>query len=267
MSRAAHMSRSRDRANPTAWLSLFVAVAAVVLSQLPPIRSYFASASFQLSVGSTIYVEHTLGYIMLQPNVQLANGGDAQGKISSLKASLSGGHGVELSLLGQYYIEPPNVVGIAERIVPMQFMGTFVPPGGKWEKHVRFFERLRDSDRLAFERTRRIVQNEINAAPISPITNLREISDASFDAIAEKVNRKLAPFAHGEFHLELEAHDDNGDLVAQSCYRFFLGDEQKHALDQITEGYRIGQSLLFPPLTEVGVYADLHGADCSPTAA
>lgn len=267
MFRAPHLSPSKDRANPTAWLSLFVAVAAIVLSQLPPIRSYFASATFQLSVGPTIYVEHTLGYIMLQPSIQLENDGDTQGKIDLLQASLRGVNGVELSLPGQLYIEPPNVVGIAETMVPMQFMGAFVPPGGKWEKHVRFFERLSDNDLLALERTKRTVGEEIMAATVSPITGLKEISDGSFDTIAEEVNRRLAPFVHGEFHLKFDAYDGAGDLVAQSCYRFSLGEEQKRALDKITAGYKVGQGLIFPPLTEVGVYANLHGEDCSVTAA
>ena len=267
MFRATHLSRSRDRANPTAWLSLFVSVAAVVLSQLPPIRSYFASATFQLSAGPTIYVEHILGHIILQPYVQLENGGDAQGKISLLQASLRARSGIELSLSGQLYIEPPNVVGFSERVVPMQFIGVFVPSGGKWEKYVKFFERLNDSDQLVFERIKRAVGEEISMATVSPITGLREISDASFDAIAEDVNRKLASFVHGEVYLKFEAYDGAGDLVAESCYTFSLGDDQKHALEQITAGYRVGQGLLFPPQSDVGVYVNLHGQDCSATTA
>ena len=271
MFRGPHSNRSRDRANPTAWLSLSVAVAAVVLSQFPPIRSYFASATFELSVGPTIYIEHSLGYVALQPNVQLENVGDTQGKIDLLQASLSGRNGAELSLLGQFYFEPPNVVGFAERVVPTQFMGVFVPPGGKWEKLVRFFERPSDSDLLAFERIKRVVGEELLgeavATTVSPTTGLKEISDKSFNAIVEDVNRRLAPFVHGEFHLRLDAYDDAGDLAAQSCYVFSLGDEQRRALNNITAGYKAGFGIIIPLPMEAGIYVNLHRQDCADTTA
>lgn len=250
-----------------AWLSLTVAMAAVVLSQLPPIRSYFDSPRIQISAGNQIYVEHMLGHIVLQPFIQITNEGDASGKVSSLQAILTANDtNYEVDLSAQQYLEPPNAVGFGQTVVPRQFLDVVVGSNSTWKNYVRFFKQLSDDDIVMIKATHATVVRELTAAPASPATGLKVISDESFGKIMVDVNRRLGQFKQGKFGLKIEARggDQEEEVIAQSCYRFVLSDSDRRTLDTITGRYKLGHGIVIPTMGDQGTYVNLHEEDCSP---
>lgn len=270
-----------------AWLSLSIATAAVVLSQLPPIRSYFASAQMEVSAGRQVYIEHVYGHIVLQPLIQFINKGSAVGRVRSLRATLGTiDGGATLSLWGDFYFDLPTSVGSGHSVVPRALLDIDVGPTSTWKRHVRLSRRNSDNELEELMGAKRRIWNELSrdfdamlartaaldlARPVasgtetverSTVAAIPAIGDALFREIVEDVDRRLAPFGRGNFVLRLEARGEGDVAVGTSCYKFALSSEHRRALDMITVGYKTGHGVIYPAVAR-GVDVNLHEEDCS----
>ena len=120
-----------------------VAVLALVLSQLPPVRLWFRPKRLEVEVHSRIQVTHKVGNPNVGIYVSVRNTGGRELRIRSLQISLTRDNAPLAVLSAQNYFESPS----------SQSSVLFVPfslkPGETWAHGTRLSKSLRSGNREA----------------------------------------------------------------------------------------------------------------------
>ena len=258
------MSTQMKGTNIAAWLSMSIAAVALVLSQLPPLPSYFNSPQLSVEVGTQLNIEHYLGHMILQPSyVQIENSGGAPGTVSSIKAQLAIDDRT-WSLWGQYYQDLPFTMSFGQHVTPAPFASFDVPPNVTRKKYVRFFSRLKDKEIAMIHNTREQALKEISTrwnevmenSPTGIVRPLQisemKISDKLFKSIETRANQRLALLESGNYELRVSVQDASEVVLANSCYTFSLKNDHMQKLKEITERYKDGQGFGVPFMPQFG---------------
>ena len=172
------------------------------------------------------------------------------------------------NLVAQAYYLKPETIALNHTPTAIPFGQISVPPGETWETYIDFYEppnaarRIKGADiqgRVAGE-----LQEKLADKPLLD-NKLVEINDELFDEIKNLSNEKLSWFEIGEYKLVLELFgEDNPHPLAQKCYSLTVFEGNLSRLGAITEQYRFGAGIAFPPSGLIGFVGDLFSVDCIP---
>lgn len=255
--------------NLTAWLSLAVATVALTLSQLPPIPSYFSSPQLSLTANRILQVRHSIGDLVLVPFLQINNSGNAQGTVSRLELLLTkqDSPSFRRTLSAQAYYLKPATVALNQTPTAIPFGHIAVPAGETWETYIDFYEPPSVANRLQRADIQGRVSAEIQEglSEMSPYDNeLAEISDELFEEIKSLADQRLKSFQIGEYTLQLKVFGDADDVpVAEKCYSLTVFQGHLSRFDAITDQYRFGAGISYPPPGQVGFMGDLFDTNCA----
>lgn len=250
--------------NLTAWLSLGIATIALVLSQLPPIPSYFALSELNLTVNRNLQVRQYLGDLVLTPFLQIRNSGKVRGTVSKIELVLTkqDSPSFRRNLLAQAYYLKPETISLSQTPTAIPFGYITVPPNEAWEAYIEFYEQPSAARRLETADIRGRVTTEIQESFTD--NELAEISNELFDEIEIHTNERLSSFEIGEYRLHLKLFgESNSEPAAQGCYSLTVFEKHLNLLDGITEQYRFGFGIIFPPRTQPGFLGDLFDVECA----
>ena len=252
-----------DIKSTTAWASLGIALTALVLSQFPPIPSYFASPSLELTAYNSLHVRHYLGDLVLVPYLQVNNSGTAPGKISKIELEIAKQDkpSVRKSLLAQSYYLKPDTVSLNQTPTSLPLGQVAVPPGETWETFVDFFETPNEARRVRTANIQHQVAEQIQTALAveqRPANSPVEISSELLDEIKTLSNAGLSWFEIGEYRLVLKLFGEHPHHpVAQQCYALTVFEGNLSQLSVITEEYRFGAGITFPLRNTSGFVGNL----------
>lgn len=245
------MGRLMDTKNLTSWLSLGIAIVAIVLSQLPPIASFFAVSQLTLTANRSLQAHHYLGDLILTPFLQINNSGNAQATISRIELIITkqDDSSFQKDLLAQTYYPTPEAIAPNESPTMIPFGRIPISPSEFWENYVTFFEPISAARRSQIEQIGQRVDEEIDLALANELPSNNEpvtISDDLFDEIKSLSDERLS-FEIGEYTLHLKLYiEDDPETAAETCYSLTIFDGDVTRFDAITEEYRIGMWILFP---------------------
>ena len=258
--------------NLTAWLSLGVAALAVVLSQFPPLMTYYASPEFELVADSPINVSHNLGEIVLSPYLQIKNSGDAEGTVSKIELIVSkkGDSSFKKGMRAQIYYLKPSAISPGQLPVQIPFSNISIQPGETWEAYVDFFKahdvsrrgkiaEFRERVSSEFLESQKQRSNKQGIVYFEPPT----ISDDLFNRIKSHTEKELSPFVIGQYSLHLKLYsksDQEPDL--QKCYLFTVFEGDLREMDRITGMYRTGLGIISPYFHRIGFPGDITKSEC-----
>ncbi len=254
----------------TASLTLGVATCALVLSQFAPLSSYLASPHLTLTANRNLQVRHYLGDLVCFPFVQIHNSGKAQGTISKIELVVTkeDNPSYRKTLVAQAYYLKPDTVALNQTPTAIPFGQITVDAGGTWETYIDFYETPIAARRLQAADIQARVAADIQEglAQRLPFSNeLAEISDELFEEIKSSTDERLQSFESGEYILKLRLFaDNNSDSVTEKCYSLTVFQGHLSILDAITDGYRYGAGISFPPAGSVGFIVDLFDTECGP---
>ena len=263
------MVRLMDSKNLTVWLSLGIAMIALVLSQLPPIPRYFALPKLDVTAHRNLQVRHYLGDLVLVPFLQINNSGKAQGAITKIELVLTkqDDPSFRKNLLAQAYYLKPETIALNQTPTAIPFGHISVPPSETWETYIDFYEPPSAARRLRAADIQGRVAAEIqeSLADKSPLNNeLAEISNELFDEIRAHTDKRLSSFEIGEYRLYLRLFGESeSEPAARRCYSLTVFEGHLSRFDAITEHYRFGAGITFPLPGQAGFLGDLFDVECT----
>jgi hypothetical protein len=237
--------------------SALVAVAALILTQLPPIRLWFRPRKLEVEVHSRVFINHKIGNPCISMVVGIKNTGGRELTIRSMKLSVHRNEKPLLNLPVQNYYET----------LSSQSFVLFVPfslrPGETWthgSNFLNFFDRETEKKYRESEATLKAdIENKLvirhkddkNAVIASP-----ELVHPFMELFEQ-----LFTWTPGEYVIDLSVNAEPGTASFNRKYRFTLYESDSAILRSQTQDYKFGVGISYNAEHHVSVVVPLsqHG--------
>lgn len=228
-------------------------MAALILSQLPPIKLWFKSANLEFAIQGTLQVTHKIGNPNISSYLTIENVGGRTLKVKTMSIRIYRDNNLIDTYPAQNYFETPTSE-FPILLVPFKLL-----PGEDWGHTVSFlnvFDRATNQlVRNSESALRENIRVKLNARP--PNDNNAVIADQVFvDPFVQLFNR-LFIWSPGEYRAELLIEADPGLKVFTKSYRFTLFESESQELRSHTEDYRFGGGLSYKVDRHVGLWVPL----------
>lgn len=234
--------------------SAVVAVLAVVLSQVPPIRLWFRPRRLEVEVHSRLLINHKVGNPNVSMFMSVRNTGGRELRIKSLKLALIR-DGLHLSHLpAQNYFENPSSTST------VLFVPFSLKPSETWAHGVNFLNFFdRTSEKLYRERESALSMDIRNKIKLRPKNDKDPVlADPSMVKPFTDMFEKLFLWHPGEYVIELSVETEPGAASFTRKYRFTLYESDSAELRSHTDDYQIGGGLSFNVDRHIGVLVPLQ---------
>lgn len=217
------------------WTAL-AAVAALVLSQLPPLHLFFRRSRVDLEVHSRFHLSHKVGNPNVQLHVILTNLGGRRVRVREIAVTVSRDKKEIAQLPAQNYLQSPGDT------TTVLFTSFTLKPMDEWGHIVNFLNFFNRPD----EKRYRAAESALRTA----ITDLRKLPENK-DQVVSAPTELTAPFvamfnekfiwAPGEYEMTVAVALD--DSRFQKKYRFTLFESDAADLSKVKEDYRTGDGI------------------------
>jgi len=235
----------------TFWAAV-VAVLALVLSQLPPVRVLLRRTRLSMQPYDRLNVTHWLGNPNVNLHIQLLNTGGRTVRVRSLTLELSTDEGVKLSLPAQTFSRADGTPGT------FLFVPFGLEPDKEWANFVGFFAPFNMTDERTSKQLIKELKSDIGV-------KLRDLSQEARDqkelvegqaacvAKLQEFFRNHNKWGPGEYTatLKVQCTPDRGSQVRKFRFTLFEADVQE--LEERACRYKYGAGVYFaePDQTEV----------------
>lgn len=237
--------------------SAVIAVLALVLSQLPPVRLWFRPSRLEVEVHSRLQITHKVGNPNVGMFVSVRNTGGRELRIRALWLSLTR----DDMPLGKFpalnYFESPS----------SQSSVLFVPfslkPGETWAHgatFLNFFDRA--TEKFYREHESALGMDIRKKLQVRPEGDKRAVTaDPVLVKPFAELFEKLFAWQPGEYVIELSVDADLDSASFSRKYRFTLYESDSAELRSHTDDYQFGGGLSYNVDRHVGVFVPLlpHG--------
>lgn len=241
--------------------SALIALIAVVLSQLPPARTWFSKPKLDVELHDQLSLGHTFGIPNLQVYVSMLNASQRPVRVrrTIFQISTESGKAVTLRMVSHF-----PTAGSATPVVVFPFT---VGPSQEWSHIVNAATELDvSSDRRLSEMRTTVLQSFQNAKngyeswKAGPRTTMPPVPAADL-AVMEKARAEFRQnfiWQSGEFRLVVEVETDKGTFKS-GTHRFTVFEGMEVSLTSQVNGYAMGHGLL-PDLPISGVTTKLRAS-------
>ena len=238
------------------WAAI-VAVLALVLSQLPPIRLWFRPKRLEVEVHSRIQVTHKVGNPNVGMYVSVRNTGGRELRIRLLKLSLTRDNAPLPVLIAQNYFESPS----------SQSSVLFVPfslkPGETWAHGTNFLNLFdRATEKLYREGVSALntdIRAKLRARPAGDEQSV--VAEPALVAPFLSLFERLFVWQPGEYVAQLQVLAEPGSASFSRSYRFTLYESDYTELRSHTEDYKFGGGLSYNVDRHMGAFVPLSQHD------
>jgi hypothetical protein len=225
----------------TFWQS-FVALLALVLSQFPPLITFFRPGRLKLDLPTRLLVTHTYGNANVVLLIGLRNVGSREIQVRSLSISVKRDKS-EAFLLEAHQFENP---GDSKLYLLVPFT---IQPGENW---VRYYHFYRDLDRQTDKEVRDLrlaVARQIRERRAKLPPNSTEIVDVD-DTLSEpfkELFERMFKWGPGEYEIELHIETDPISASFSKQFRFTLFESDSEQLRDHVREYKTGGGGIYWP--------------------
>jgi hypothetical protein len=236
--------------------SLIIALTALVLSQLPPIKDWFKKAKIDFELYSKISLTHKVGNPNLQLHLIISNIGGRKVRVKKINATVSREGSELLTLPAVNYLQDPsdknNVLFTSFSLDPEEEWGHIVNLlnffGREEEKEYRKLE----SDLISDIREKR------KQLPDEPKV-LIEADPDKVNPIIEFFDKKYI-WTSGEYALTIGIETENSKVDCEKCFRFTIFESHEEDLKSIRDDYKYGAGVYWDSNRPVAVIVDVKEA-------
>ncbi|MDG3414718.1 hypothetical protein P5E37_28090 [Vibrio parahaemolyticus] len=243
-------------AKKTEYISLSIALAALILSQFKPLYQYFKSPAIEIESNSNVLVGHFLGELFLHPHLKVVNLGDETGQIEKMKVVIASEDLVSYKkefLITGYYSNA-DTIGIDSQPTTQPFTGLVLRPD---ESFSRYFiagnDDIDSKERFFVSNLHNKLINEIGQYDPYSVYKEEYISDELYEEIRIFSQDKLNGFVPGNYYYLLMVWEGNLEPSKYILFSFNLSEEDFEILNRLIERYRYAEGLIRPPTTPVQV--------------
>ena len=237
--------------------SAFLAVLALILTQLPPIGLWFRRSRLEVEVHSRVQLTHKVGNPNLGMYVGIRNIGGRDVRVRSINVALSR----DAQLLGSYPVF--SFFETTSSSSAVLFVPFTLRPSETWAHGANFLRVFdRNTEKLFRERDSRLradIRRKL-AARAEDDKELVVADDANVTPFQEMFNR-LFVWLPGEYTLDLQIEVESGQTAFGRRYRFTLFESDSEELRSHTDDYKHGGGLAYDVDRHVGVYVPLSPSD------
>jgi len=244
----------------TFWTAV-VAVLAVVLSQLPPLRILFRRAALALQPYDRLNVTHYVGNPNVNLHVQLTNTGGRDVRMVSLTLKITRDDGATITLPAQTFTWPDDTNAA------MIFTPLALEPGDEWAGFVSFFVPFSATDEREWKRIakdlRADIDTKLRAHRLVAGENPKEPVEADPARVAPltaffRAKRFWQP---GEYAVQLTATCDPTRATITRRFRFTIFESDVQDLDEREARYKYGAGVYFTDAEQVEVNPRIRELD------
>jgi hypothetical protein len=230
------INRTRE---PLAVASFIVAAVAVVLSQFPPIYTFFQSPEYVTEIGEYLQLDHQVGFIGLGLSFHVANSGSVPGRVKEMQLSIrstDGRYEKRLSAL-TFATSDQYAAGGARSNVQTSFTSISVGQGEDWGGFIIFAEPIDNQIQVSIRELQYKVVDYIENDTSG--SDLVEIPSELEQQASMLARSNLKRFPAGEYIGRLSVVVD-GDANIEKCFRFALGADVVAQFERRISEYRYG---------------------------
>lgn len=234
------------------WASV-AAFAALVLSQLPPVRLWFRPRRVEVEIHSRLQVTHKVGNPNVGMYVSIRNTGGRELRIKSMSVGMTR-DGTPLG-----YLPAQNYFETASSQAPSLFVPFSLKVGETWAHGTNFlrpFDRAHDKlFRESLSALQVDIRKKIDSRPSEDkqAVKAQPILVQPFLAMFKEMFNWLP----GEYVVELEVNAEPGSASFSKKYRFTLYESESAELTSHVEDYVYGGGLAYNVERHVGVFVPL----------
>jgi len=228
--------------NWTFW-AVVVALIAVILSQIPPIKELMKKAKLDLEVYSKISITHKVGNPNLQLHLILTNIGGRNIRIKDISVSISRDEVKLTSLPAQNYLQSQNDQST------LLFTTFSLAPTQQWPHITNFLNFFNREDEKEYQKIEgamtadyREKAKETETEKGHMIEHPKELADQAMDFFNAKFIWKS-----GEYLLKVNVKTTNDIANISKKYRLTIFESHTEQLMAITEHYKLGGGIWWNP--------------------
>ncbi len=229
----------------TAIVSTFVALLAVILSQVPPVRELIKARRLRIVVPETIYLYHWMGNLQIAAFLTLHNVGGRDITVQKVECVLTHEEGLPKYRLPAQTYWPRSQSASGQEL----FIG-WVPlkPAEHWAETVHFYKSWSVQDEEDSNAIGALIRNDINAKlalakPDSP--NNVVVADDRLAKDAKDFFEKRFTLAKGSYRLLIAAISEKSDVVSVRGFDFILYDHHLRTLRSVADDFKTGAGIYF----------------------
>ena len=237
--------------------SAVVAVLALVLTQLPPVRLWFRPSRLEVEVHSRVQLTHKVGNPNLGMYVGIRNIGGREIRVRSITLALArDGNELGVYPIVNFFEAPSSTSAVL-------FVPFTLRPSESWA-HGANFLRLFDRNTEKFYRERESeLRSNIRhklAARAEDDTELVTADTEYVQPFLDMFNRMFV-WLPGEYTLDLQIQVESGKSAFGRRYRFTLFESDSDELRSHTDDFKHGGGLAYNVDRHAGVYVPLSPND------
>jgi hypothetical protein len=220
--------------------SAIAAIAALILSQVPPIHVLLRRAKLQCEAFTRLHITHKVGNPNAQWHLIVENTGGRAVRVKSISLTFSRVGDPSFTLPAQNYLRSPDAT---ENVLLTPFR---LGPGEEWAHVLSFFNLYTRDD----EKKYRLLESKIRTDIIGQ-RELLENKANLCEAAPENVEPAMAFFnSHfkweaGEYELVLAVETDPKETSLIRHYSFSLFESESAELRGYSEGYKHGDGVFW----------------------
>lgn len=232
--------------DPGLWSAL-IALLALVLSQLPPVKQMLKRRALQIVVPEYIALYHFLGNLNLMGFISLFNTGGKGLTVAKIDAVVSTDD-TRWHVPGATYVSrEPSASGGQSRLE--FFVGwNALKPGEHWSQTVHFFRAWTVQEEEDAAEIVGKIRTDINAklAQRAPAAQGLVEADESLVKEAKALVDQRFKLVKGNYRLVIAALSEKDELLSLQGFEFTLFDNHIKTLRSIVDDYKFGAGIYFP---------------------
>jgi len=243
--------------------ALGVSLTALILSQFHPLYTYLDKPKMSASIASNAIIYHGFGNLGMNLFVQIRNQGKAAGTVTRVELFLEriGDTNYRRRLPGQSYFVKPSTLSPGQSAVQVPMSYIPVAPDGSWENFINFYAAIPKEAQNRISELGPAIQVQIQGQFVQnpPARTQYRVDLALQSELDSFVAKNLAGFSVGDYYLLVMFWDDKSEKPAISqLFGFSVYEADMKSLASITEQYKSGIGIVFPPPQQAGFQATLH---------
>ena len=231
---------------PAFW-SVLVAVVAIALSQIPPIRELVRGADLSIVVPDQFMLWHFLGNVQANIFVDIRNKGGRIAYVHRIDCRIKDEGGATVCEIPAVTYYPRQPSSQADRQTLEYPVGVIIiKPGEHWSETIHCYKPWNDAEEERISEIILDIRNDIGTK-IKPAENVALVeADEKLVQKAMDFFRDKFPLRRGNYHFLIAAVSESGRLMCVRGFRFTLFEAHIRALRSYTEGYKYGAGIYFP---------------------
>jgi hypothetical protein len=234
--------------------SAVAAFAALILSQLPPLKQILRKGIVTIEKYETLYLSHTIGSPSAHLFVILKNVGNTTINVQSISLSITRKNSNAFLLKGRgYQINPTDNQFVM--LVPFE-----IAPNTTWAHTINFIDVWNRDSQKEYKNIYIKIRDSINEKnKIQPMVfgSQQEADLVAYENLCNFFKHNFK-WLDGEYEAEILVKNKAGDIIAQDSVVFTLFESESDELKSWVADYKFGYGIHLPASqNQVGVWVNL----------